>query len=59
MENGKNSILVYAANGQLVKAQVITQNQGDVNVSYLAPGLYTVKVTSETGNTVVSKLIKY
>ena len=59
MENGKNSILVYAANGQLVKAQVIAQNQGDVNVSYLAPGLYTVKVTSETGNTVVNKLIKY
>ena len=59
MENGKNSILVYAANGQLVKAQVIAQNLGDVNVSYLAPGLYTVKVTSETGNTVVNKLIKY
>ncbi len=59
MENGRNSVVVYAANGQLVKAQEIKQNQGTVNVSYLAPGMYTVKVTSETGNTVVNKLIKY
>ncbi|MEP7236458.1 MAG: T9SS type A sorting domain-containing protein [Ferruginibacter sp.] len=59
MENGKNSIVVYASNGQLVKTQVIAQNQGEVNVSYLAPGMYTVKVTSENGNTVVEKLIKY
>lgn len=58
MENGKNSILVYAANGQLVKTLVSTKNNDDVDVSYLAPGLYTVKVTSETGNTVVNKLIK-
>jgi hypothetical protein len=59
MENGKNAVIVYAANGQLVKTQIITQNQGDVNIAYLAPGMYTVKITSETGNTVVSKLIKY
>lgn len=59
MESGKNSILVYGANGQLVKTQTIAQSSGDVNISYLAPGMYMVKVTSETGNTVVSKLIKY
>lgn len=59
MENGKNTIIVYAANGQLVKTQTIAQNQGDVNISSLAPGMYMVKITSETGNTVVSKLIKY
>jgi hypothetical protein len=59
MENGKNSILVYAASGQLVKAQSIAQNQGDVNIAYLAPGMYTVKITSESGNTFVGKLIKY
>ena len=59
MENGKNTIAVYATNGQLVKTQIIAQNQGEVNISYLAPGMYTVKVTSEAGNTVVSKLIKY
>ncbi len=59
MENGKNTIIVYASNGQLVKSQTIAQNQGDVNISYLAPGMYMVKITSEAGNTVVSKLIKY
>ena len=59
MENGKNSILIYAANGQLVKTQTSTLNNDKVDITYLAPGMYMVKVTSETGNTVVSKLIKY
>ncbi len=59
MENGKSTIAVYALNGQLVKTQIIAQNYGVVNVSYLAPGMYTVKVDSVTGNTVISKLIKY
>ncbi len=58
MESGKNLISIYATNGQLVKTQVITQNQGLVNVNKLSPGLYMVRVTDETGNTVVSKLIK-
>jgi hypothetical protein len=60
MQDGKNKVQVYAANGQLVKEQDIQQNQGDVNIAHLAPGMYTVKITnliSET--TVVSKLIKY
>lgn len=48
MENGKSTIAVYASNGQLVKTQIIAQNYGEVNVSYLAPGMYTVKVDSET-----------
>lgn len=59
MENGKNSISIYAANGQLVKTQIIAQNQGEVNIAYLAPGMYIVKITSEAGNTVVNKMIKY
>ena len=59
MESGKNTIEVYAANGQLVKSQVIAQVQGNVDVSYVAPGSYAVKITSEKGNTVVVKLIKY
>lgn len=60
MQNGRNLVQVYAANGQLVKSQEINQNQGDVNIVHLAPGMYSVKITnliSET--TVVSKLIKY
>ena len=59
MENGKNTIVLYAANGQLVKTQTSTSTGTIVYVSYLAPGMYTVKITSEAGNTVVSKLIKY
>ncbi len=59
MENGKNTILVYGANGQLVKTQTSTTNNSSVNISYLAPGMYTVKVTSEKGNTVIRKLIKH
>ncbi len=58
MENGKNLIMIYTANGQLVKSLVIAQNQGVVNVNELSIGLYMVSVTSETGNTKVSKLIK-
>ena len=58
MENGKNSISIFATNGQLVHTQIISQNQGDVHISNLASGLYMVKVTSENGNTVISKLIK-
>ena len=59
MENGKNSVTVYAANGQLVKTQVIAQSQGEVDIFNLAPGFYTVKVTSETGNSVINKIVKY
>jgi len=59
MENGKNTILIYGADGQLVKTQTSTTNNSSVNIAYLAPGMYTVKVTSETGNTVVQKLIKH
>jgi hypothetical protein len=59
MENGKNTIVIYAANGQLVKTQTSTLNTDNVDITNLAPGMYMVKITSETGNTVVSKLIKY
>jgi hypothetical protein len=59
MEDGKNLVTVYSASGQLVRSQIIAQNQGDVNIFNLAPGMYTVKITSEKGNTVVEKLIKY
>jgi hypothetical protein len=59
MESGKNMIQVYGSNGQLVKNQVSSVNQADVDISYLAPGIYTVKITSEAGNTVVNKMIKY
>lgn len=58
MENGKNTILVYGANGQLVKTLTSVTNNSQVNISYLSPGMYTVKITSENGNTVVRKLIK-
>jgi Secretion system C-terminal sorting domain len=59
METGKNQIVVYGSNGQIVKKQETGQTQQDVDISYLAPGIYMVKITSEAGNTVVSKLIKY
>ena len=59
MENGNNLIEVYASNGQLVKNQKSSKNQDDVDISYLAPGVYMVKITSEAGNSVVSKVIKY
>ena len=59
MENGKNTIFVYAADGQLVKTQTSTTNNTVVNITNLAPGMYTVKVTSEAGNAVINKLIKY
>ena len=59
MENGKNTIVIYAANGQLVKKQTSALNTDNVDITNLAPGMYMVKITSETGNTVVSKLVKY
>jgi Secretion system C-terminal sorting domain len=59
METGKNQIVVYGSNGQIVKKQETGQTQQDVDISYLAPGIYMVKITSEAGNTVVSKLMKY
>lgn len=59
METGKNLIVVYGSNGQLVKSQTTSQTQDDVDISHLAPGVYMVKITSEAGNTVISKLIKY
>ncbi len=59
MESGKNTIVIYAANGQLVKTQTSTLNTDNVDITNLAPGVYMVKITSETGNTVVSKLVKY
>ena len=59
METGKNLIGVYASNGQLIKNQTTSQTQEVVDISHLAPGVYMVKITSEAGNTVISKLIKY
>lgn len=60
MLDGTNRVQVYATNGQLVANQDIKQNQGEVHIEHLAPGMYTVKITnllSET--TTVVKLIKY
>lgn len=59
METGKNLIGVYASNGQLVANKTTSQTQDVVDISYLAPGVYMVKITSEAGNTVISKMIKY
>ena len=59
MESGKNRIVIYAANGQLVKTQTSTLNTDNVDITYLTPGMYMVKITSESGSTIVSKLIKY
>ncbi|MFZ1785164.1 MAG: T9SS type A sorting domain-containing protein [Ferruginibacter sp.] len=59
METGKNSVIMYAANGQMVRLLEVSQTAKDINVDGLPPGLYTVKVTSESGNTVVKKLIIY
>jgi hypothetical protein len=59
MENGKNNVAIYDASGQLIKAQVIAQSQGEVNISNLHPGFYTVKITGETGNTAINKIVKY
>ena len=60
MEAGRNFILIYNANGQLVKTQDSKLNNDNVIISNLAPGAYMVKITNEkSGNTVVSKLIKY
>ncbi|MBL0146826.1 MAG: T9SS type A sorting domain-containing protein [Chitinophagaceae bacterium] len=58
MENGKNTVVVIAANGQIVKTQVIPQNQGYVNIANFASGMYSVKVISEKGNITVGKIIK-
>lgn len=60
MQDGKNKVQVFAANGQLVKEQDINQTQGDINIAHLAPGMYTVKITNLISETsVVKKLIKY
>lgn len=60
MQNGRNSVQVFAANGQIVKNLEINQNQGDVNIKHLAPGMYTVKVTNLISEAIfVTKLIKY
>jgi Secretion system C-terminal sorting domain len=58
MESGKNTIVVFAANGQQVKTQIIPQAQGYVNIVNLASGMYSVKVISEKGNVTVGKIIK-
>ncbi len=58
MENGKNTIVVLAANGQLVKTQIIPQAQGYVNIVNLASGMYSVKIISEKGKVTVGKIIK-
>ncbi len=58
MESGKNTIVIYAANGQQVKTQIIPQSQGYVYIQNLASGMYSVKVISEKGNITVGKIIK-
>jgi hypothetical protein len=60
MQDGKNKIQVYAANGQLAVEQDINQSQGKIDITGLAPGMYTVKITNLISETVVvKKLIKY
>ena len=58
MESGKNLIMLYADNGQLVKTQTSTINTATVDISTLPIGVYALKITSAAGNTVVVKVIK-
>jgi hypothetical protein len=58
MESGKNTVVIYSANGQQVKTQIIPQAQGYVYIQNLAAGMYSVKVISEKGNITVGKIIK-
>lgn len=58
MESGKNTIVIYSANGQQVKTQIIPQAQGYVYIQNLTAGMYSVKVISEKGNITIGKIIK-
>lgn len=58
MEAGKNLIMLYADNGQLVKTQNSTITSATVDISTLAKGVYMLKITSVAGNTVVMKVVK-
>jgi hypothetical protein len=57
MENGRNTIVIYSASGQLVKTQITPQNQGYVYIPNLASGVYNVKVISEKGNSIVTNTV--
>ena len=53
-----NAVQMYDLNGRIVKnIEYTSATEGTINVSDLAPGLYTVNVVSENG-TAVRKVIK-
>lgn len=58
MQTGRNTVSIYAANGQLVYTTVLTQTTATVDISNLARAMYTVKITSVKGDVFVMKLIK-
>ncbi len=58
MENGKNIISVYAADGKLIKSQISLNNFDDVNISRLASGTYIVRVVNDNGSSFSEKIIK-
>jgi Secretion system C-terminal sorting domain len=58
MDNGKNTVKIYTAEGKLVKTQVIASTYGDVSIGTLATGMYIVNVINENGTTRSEQLIK-
>jgi Secretion system C-terminal sorting domain len=58
MAKGRNNVMIYAADGKLVKTQVITNTFGEISIGFLTTGMYVVNVVNEDGTTHSERLIK-
>ena len=58
MAKGKNTVMIYAADGKLVKTQLVTNTFGEISIGYLTTGMYVVNVLNENGTTYSERLIK-
>ncbi len=58
MLKGKNTISIYAKDGNVV-ANIVATNNKDINVSHLQAGIYVVRIVNENGTSSVERLIKY
>jgi Secretion system C-terminal sorting domain len=58
MDNGKNTVVIYSAEGKLVKTQQIVNTFGEVSIGNLTTGVYIVNIVNENGTTRSERLVK-
>ena len=58
MHAGKNTVLIYSTDGQLMRNEIKNGTSGDIDISSFGKGLYVVRILNENGTVTVQKIVK-